>query len=146
MKVESGIAPLPSLDFRMLMSGVIITDNVDFLIGRCRFDNQIEEADPFLVPMLFHAGSKDTAVGRIHRGEERGGSVAFVIVSQCLTTSLLEREPRLCAIQCLDLALLIAGQHDGVFRWVEVEANDVLELFLEMLVVGKLEGILPCEV
>src|SRR5271168_4244145 len=82
MKVESGIAPLPGFDFRMLMGGVIIADDVYLLVGRCRFDNQVEKADPFLVPVLFHAGSKDAAVGCIHRGEERGGPVPFVIVSQ----------------------------------------------------------------
>ena len=143
VKVESGITPLPGFDFRMLMSGVIIADDVDLLVGRCRFDNQVEEADTFLVPVLFHAGSKDTAVGRIHRGEERGGSVAFVIVSQRFATSFLERESRLSAIQGLDLAFFIAGQHDAVFRRVDIEANNVLELLLEMLVVGELEGSYP---
>jgi len=53
VKVESGIAPLPGFDFRMLMGGVIIADDVYLLVGRCRFDNQVEEADPFLVPVLF---------------------------------------------------------------------------------------------
>ena len=143
VKVESGITPLPGFDFRMLMSGVIVADDVDLLVGRCRFDNQVEEAYPFLMPVLFHAGSKDTAVSRIHRGEERGGSVAFVIVGQRFATSFLERKPRLSAIQGLDLALFIAGQHDGVFRRVEIETNDVLELLLEMFVVGEFEGSYP---
>jgi len=143
MKVESGIAPLPGFDFRMLMGGVIIADDVYLLVGRCRFDNQVEKADPFLVPVLFHAGSKDAAVGCIHRGEERGGPVAFVIVSQRFASSFLERKPWLSAIQGLDLTLFIAGQYHGVFRRVEIEANDVLELLLKMLVVGELEGFYP---
>ena len=143
VKVESRIASLPGFHSRMLMGGVIIADDVYLLVGRCCFDNQVEKADPFLVPVLFHAGSKDAAVGSIHCSEERGGSVAFVIVSQRFATSFLERESRLSAIQGLDLALFIAGQHDGVFRRVEIEANDVLELFLKMLVVGELEGSYP---
>ena len=66
VKVESGITPLPGFDFRMLMSGVIIADDVDLLVGRCRFDNQVEEADPFLVPVLlipFAAHTRPTLDG-----------------------------------------------------------------------------------
>ena len=143
VKVESWIASLPGFHSRMLMRGVIIADDVYLLVGRCRFDNQVEKANPFLVPVLFHAGSKDATVSRIHRSEEGGGSVAFVIVSQRFATSFLERKPGLSAIQGLDLALFIAGQHDGVFRRVEIEANDILELLLEMFVVGELEGSYP---
>jgi len=143
VKVESRIASLPGFHSRMLMGGVIIADDVYLLVGGCRFDNQVEEADPFLVPVFFHTGSKDAAVGSIHCSEERGGSVAFVIVSQRFATSFLQWESWLSAIQGLDLALFIAGQHDSVFRRVEIEANDVLELLLEMLVVGELEGSYP---
>ena len=118
VKVESRIASLPGFHSRMLMGGVIIADDVYLLVGRCCFDNQVEKADPFLVPVLFHAGSKDAAVGSIHCSEERGGSVAFVIVSQRFATSFLEREPWVSAIQGLDLALLIYREHNGLLGCV----------------------------
>ncbi len=140
VKMESGIALLPGFDFRMLMSGVIIADDMDLLVGRRRFRNQIEKSNPFLMAVLWHAGSHDAAIGRIHRRKERGGPVAFIVVSECFATSSLERESGLSAVQSLDLALFIAGEHDGVFGRVEIEANDILELLLEMLVVGEFEG------
>ena len=143
VEVESGITPLPCLDLCVLMGGVIIADDVYLHVGGNRFDNEVEKTYPFLVSVLFHAGSEHAAVGCIHRGKERGGSVAFVVVSQGVATASLERESGLSAIQGLNLTLFIAGEHNGVFGRVEVEANDVLELLLEVLVVGELEGSYP---
>src|SRR5665809_151031 len=54
---------------------------------------------------------------------------------------LFHRQARLGAIEGLDLALLVHAQHYGFVRWVEVEPDDVYELFLEVLVVRQLEGI-----
>ena len=52
---------------------------------------------------------------------------------------LLQRQARLSTVQRLDLAFLIDRQHDGMLRWIDVEADDVADLGGEVWVVGKLE-------
>src|SRR5450755_1351237 len=111
VEMKPGVAPLPGLDFVMFMGGVVVADDVDLLVFRGAFANQVQEADPFLMAVFFHAGSNDFAVRRIHGGKERGGPVALIVMRQGLATPLLERQARLRSIQCLDLALLIARKH-----------------------------------
>src|SRR4051812_25074859 len=55
-------------------------------------------------------------------------------------TAGLERQAGLGAIERLDLALLVDGDHDCVRGWVHVETDDVLDLGGECRVIGSLEG------
>src|SRR6266481_5106961 len=49
MKVETRVALLPRLHFFMLMSGVIVADEVGVFAGRRAFGNQAQETQPFLM-------------------------------------------------------------------------------------------------
>ena len=44
------------------------------------------------------------------------------------------------AVQGLHLALLIAGQNNGVFRRVQIQTDHILQLLDKLFVVGKFEG------
>ena len=57
--------------------------------------------------------------------------------------AFLERQARLGAIERLDLALLVHREHQRLVRRIEVEANDVLHLLDEPLVVRQLECLHP---
>jgi hypothetical protein len=46
MEVEAGIALLPRFDFLMFVRGVVVTDDVDFFVGRCAPFDQVKEAQP----------------------------------------------------------------------------------------------------
>jgi hypothetical protein len=50
--------------------------------------------------------------------------------------AFFQRQTGLRTVQGLDLALLVAAQHNGVLGRREIEAHDVVELLNEMLVVG----------
>ena len=60
------------------------------------------------------------------RGEMRHGAAAF----------LLERQARLGAVECLDLALLIDRQHDRMRR---LKADNIAYLAGELQIVGQIE-------
>ena len=51
----------------------------------------------------------------------------------------LERQPRLSAIERLDLALLVHREDHGVCRRIDVEADDIAQLGREVGIVGQLE-------
>jgi len=138
--MESRIPFEPGFNLFVLMGGVVVADDMDVLsLGNIAAD-QVEKANPFLVAMLFHAGANDFAAEGIHCGEQRGCAIALVIMGHCLAAALLERKPWLSSVQSLDLAFFIAGEDQRVLGRVEVKTDDVFELFLKPLVVGKFEA------
>src|ERR1700741_2450346 len=65
--------------------------------------------------------------------------VTFVVVGDGAGTSLLDWQPRLGAVQRLDLAFLIDRENDGVVGRIDVEADDLFELSRKLRIVGQLE-------
>ena len=86
--------------------------------------------------MLGHAAAEHRAVANIEGGEHGGDAVAFVIVGHGPAFARLERQPRLDAVERLDLPFFVYGQHHGLHRGIDVEPDDVLDLLSEA---GSLE-------
>ena len=55
-------------------------------------------------------------------------------------TPLLQRQPGLCAVQRLHLALLVAAQHQRMLGRGHVQPHDVFELLDELRVTRDLEA------
>ncbi len=85
------------------------------------------------------AFADDEAALHIERGKQRGRAVALVVVGHGAGAALLHRQARLGAVERLDLALLIDAQHQRLVRRVQIEADDIGDLLLELRVVGDLE-------
>ena len=66
--------------------------------------------------------------------------MANVVVGGGLDMADAQGQTGLGTFQRLALRLLIAAQHQRLLRWVEIQADDVPELFLEMRIVRQLEG------
>ena len=71
-------------------------------------------------------------------GPIRAQAQALHAQEQTLAAELGDRAG-LGAIERLNLALLVDRQHDGVRRWIDIEADDVAQLVDELRVVGELE-------
>lgn len=140
MELEAGMAFGPCFHGRMLVGRIVITNQVDLFAGRRAPVDQIQKADSLLMPVLFHAGANDLSIGDIEGGEEGSGAIALVVMGHGLAASRFDRQARLGAVQCLDLTLFITREDDGMFGRAQVKAHDIFELFLEVLVVGELEG------
>ena len=67
--------------------------------------------------------------------------MALVIMGHGCRATLLERQPRLGAVERLDLGLLIDTEHHGAVRRVEVEPDDIGDLLLEHRIVRDLEAL-----
>ncbi len=87
---------------------------MDGLFGRDLSLDLVEEADEFLMPMLLHAAPGDLAFEYIEGGKQGGGAVALIVVGHGSGAPLLEGQPRLGAVERLDLALLTDREHDGM--------------------------------
>ena len=129
----------PCPDRLVLVGGVVVEDGMDRPAGGDRTVDAVEKAHEFLVPV---AG----AVLRDHRpfeyvegGEQRRRAVPLVVVGHGGAAPLLQRQSGLCAVQRLDLRLLVDRQHRRVRRRLDVEADDVTHLVDEGRIGRQLE-------
>src|SRR5688572_29770940 len=113
MEVESRVAFLPRLNLVMFMSGIVVADDVNFFALGNRSADEIEEPNPLLMAVLLHAVANDAAIGDVEGSKQRSGAIAFVVVRHGRTAALLQRQTRLGSVQSLNLAFLIAREHDG---------------------------------
>jgi hypothetical protein len=71
--------------------------------------------------------------------EERCSSEPFVTVRHRGGSTPLNRQAGLCAIEGLNLTLLVGAQDHGVIRWIDVEPDDVLKLLDKERIVTELK-------
>ena len=98
MEDEARMAAEPTDHLRMFVGRVVVENDVDHLAGRHRPLDGIEEADEFLMAVALHALADHAAFEHVEGSEQRGGSVAFVVMRQRATTTFLQRQARLCAL------------------------------------------------
>ena len=65
------------------------------------------------------------AIQRVERREQRCRSVALVVVGDGAGAPALHRQPRLRAIQRLDLTLFVTAERQSVFGRVQVQPDDI---------------------
>ena len=98
MEMEALMPRQPGADFGMLAGGVIVNDQMHVLLSRG-------------LPVAAHALADDLAVEDVERGEQSGRAGPLIIMSRRAAAAALHRQPRLGAVERLDLALLIDRQH-----------------------------------
>ena len=139
VKGEAFMAIQPSSNLGMFMSGIVVENDMDITTHRDLGVDGIEKANELLMAVTLHVASDDRSVKHVQDGEERRGSVAFVIVGHRSETPLLHGQARLGAVKRLNLALLIDGQDDGVRGRINVEPNDIPKFIDEVGVVREFE-------
>ena len=128
-----------SFNWWVLVSGIVVDDHMHrFLLGHPGID-EVEGANKLLMAMTLHTLSDDLAFQDIKRRKQRRDAVALVVVGDGAGTSLLHRQPRLGAVQRLDLAFLIDRENDGMVGRIDVKADDLFEFGRELRIVGQLE-------
>ena len=89
------------------------------------------------MPLL--AARDDRAVEGTHRRKQCGRTVPLVVVGHGGSPARLQRQAGLRAIQCLNLTLLVAAQHQGVFWGIQVKTHDGFQFLGEARIVADLE-------
>src|ERR1700686_3130425 len=129
----------PLTHLRMLVGCVVVDDGVDRLSDRNLSLDGVEEADELLVPVALHVAADDGTVEDVESSEQRGRTVAFVVVGHRSSTARLHRQTGLGAVERLDLALLINREDDGMGWWIDIEAYNIAQLVDKLWVGGELE-------
>ena len=129
----------PRLHRRLLVRRVVVGDQMQGKIpGRLALD-LLEKPQPFHVRMPLFRTRDDLSIEVAKRRKQRDGAVARVVVRARANVSQPQRQSRLSAFERLALALLVATEHQRLVGRVQVEADDVPELALEIGVLGNLE-------
>jgi hypothetical protein len=140
--VHPGMTGQPDADRRMLVGGVVVDHHVQLAAGIGGGD-LAEEGAELLVAVSLGAGVGDPPGGHLQRREQRGGAVPEVVEGQPLRRSGPGRQGRRGALEGLQLRLLVHAQHHRRRRRVQVQADDVVNLALQLRVGGELEGLGP---
>lgn len=80
----------------------------------CVAIDRAQEAQELPVAVSRHAFADDLAGGHVEGGKQCRGAVALVVMSHRAGPPLLDGQPRLRAVERLDLALLIDAKHQGL--------------------------------
>lgn len=115
------------------MCGIVVQNNVNRLILRQLGLDRFEETDELLMPVALHAAD-DGAVEDIQGGEKCRGAVALVITGHRAGTAL-SGNTLLRPINRLDLTFLINGKDNRMGRRGDLEADHIVKLLGESLVV-----------
>ena len=135
----AGTLGKPCAHLEMFMSGIVVDDGVDGLSLRHLRLDALEEADELLMAMAFHVVSDHGAVEDVKGGEQGRGAVTFIVVCHGPGAARLHRQTRLGTVEGLDLALFIDRKDDRMGGRVDIEPDNVLELFSELRIIRQLE-------
>jgi hypothetical protein len=138
VKSEAREASEPLAHLRMLVDGVIVEDYVNKLSGRHLSLNGIQEADELLVPMALHKSADNRAFEHVESSEQRRCAMTLVVVGHRPGATFFHRQAGLCAVEGLDLRLLINRKDDGVGGRIDIEPHDIAQLFDKLRVIGEL--------
>ena len=143
MERPAGMPGQPFLHPGVFVGRVVVDDGVDRLSCRYLGLDGVEEADELLVPMVLHVATDDGAVENVEGGEQRGRSVALVVVGHCPGATPLHRQTGLGAVERLDLALLIDREDNRMGWWIDIEADDIAQFVDKLWIGGELEVFHP---
>ncbi len=136
---EPLVAGEPGDNRGMLVSGIIVENDMDGFALRDLGLDGIQEADELLMAVPLHAAADDLAFQDVESGKERGCSVALIVMGHRFGAPFLQGQAGLGSVQSLNLALFIHREHDGVLRRIDIEPHDVAQLRGELRIVGELE-------
>src|ERR1700730_1063397 len=139
MQLETLVPGEPALHLLCLVRGVIVDDQMQIEMGGRLAVDLPQERQEFVRPVAWQTFADDLASRHIKRGEERCRAVALVVVGHRASAALLQGQAGLGAVERLNLALLVDGQHERLLRRIEIEAD--LDLFGEIGVGGDLEAL-----
>jgi hypothetical protein len=140
MHVEAFVLLKPSLHLRVFVRGIIVHDQMQLKMPGGFAIDLFEKLQPLLMPVLALDTADQTPLKIIQCGEQGDGAVTNIIVRLRADMPDPNRSTRLRAFQGLNLAFLIAAEHQRFVWRVEIQPDHIPELLFEMRIIGQFEG------
>ena len=133
----------PPFDFRMLVRGIVVDDDVHVeFLGNILL-NVFEELEILLVPVLALALGKNFTGRNVEGCKERRRPVPFIVVRDAFDIPQSHGKHGLRTLKSLDLALFINAENDGVLWRTNVQTNNIPDFFDKERIGRDLEMLLP---
>lgn len=140
MHVEALVPFKPSLHFRVFVGSVIIHDQMQLkMLGRFAID-LFEKLQPLLMPVLSLDAADQASLKIIQCSDQGDRAVADIVMRLRTDMSDPQRQTRLRALQGLNLAFLIAAEHQRLVWRVEIQPDNIPKLLFKMRIIGQFEG------
>jgi len=140
VQMKPWVALQPPRDRRMFVGTVVVDDGMDVEVGGRMGIELVQESPKFLMTMPRETRAQDGAFEDIERRKQRRGAVSLVVMRHRAGAAAFHRQPRLRALQRLNLAFLVHAEDQRLLRRIDIQPDDVRE-FLDKAGVGReLEG------
>ena len=127
--MESGSPSHPGPHLGMLVGAVVVENQMNVHVHGNGLIDLAQKAQALLVAMAWLALGDHLAGGHIQRREEGCGAVANDVVGDALDLLQAHGKQRLSPVQRLNLRLLFNAEHNRLVGRIQVEANNVADLF-----------------
>src|SRR3954466_6205193 len=132
MNPEPRMAIQPSLNLRMLVSRIVIRNQMDLRALRGLSVNELQELYPLLMAVPRHTGPDHLPVQRIECSEQSRRSVALIVVGHRAVAARHKGKARLGSVERLNLAFFIDRENQSVLWRVQVKPDDIIQLLHEL--------------
>src|SRR5882672_1163073 len=140
MNMKALVLSQPGRDVVMLMSTVIVDNQMQRQTARSFSIELAQELQILLMPVAGQAGTNHCAVQHIEGGKESSGAVSLIVMRRRAAATFLHWQSRLSSFQSLNLALFVHAQNERFFGRIQVQAHYVRQLFYKVLVTRQLES------
>ena len=137
MDVDLGMGGQKVLDELGFMGREIIGDDVDLASQRLGGYDLGQKVDEFGAGMALSGLRKDFSAAGIKGCVQRKGAVAVILKAMSLGSARRKRQNRIQAVQGLDGRLFVHAKDDGMIRRVQIEADNVRGLLLEVGILAQ---------
>ena len=125
------------------MAADVVADDANLAARGLAGDDVFEEGHELLAGVAGGGLAQYFAGAGVERSEQAECAVALLFETVALGSSWRQRQHPVLAVECLDRRLLVHAEHGSV-RWrVQVQADHVGRLGLEVRVAGDPVGVLP---
>ena len=107
MEMEARMLTQPVLDVGGLVGSIVVYDQMEIQPLRCFLVDPLEESQELLLSVFGHTLADHFPIEEMEGRKEGSRAMSLVVMGHRTGTALLHRQPRLRAIQCLNLALFI---------------------------------------
>jgi hypothetical protein len=134
VEMDIRVTGYPSIVFR-LVDVQIVQNDMQFLIGRLCHDT-IHEVEELASPSFLIMSGIYQSCSHFQGSKQGNSAMTFILMIKSPNgLTILKAQPALCSFLSLNGGLLIHAENQGIFRWVQIERDDV-RCFLGKLRIG----------
>ena len=137
MNADLGMIGQEVLDELGFMGREIVGDDVDLAAEGLGSHNLGQKVDELSAGMAWRGLGKDFAAAGIQGRVQRKGAVAVILKAMSLGSARRKRQDRIQAVQGLDGRLFVYAKDGGMIRRVQIEADNVGGLLLEVGILAE---------